>query len=252
MPIDRTRFEALLLELSTSLVGIDTSSIHQHIEHALERIVTFLDLDAAFLGELKEGHDGFFTTHSWQRPGVGAEVTELDAKDFSWLIGRVRAGETIQIARLGDFPADAAADRRAFASRGLRSAVVCPVRIGGAVSGVVAFDSIRREWSGSEEVARRLCLLGQTFASALHAGHTGAQLQYEKELAEAIIESLPGLFFVFGEDGRLMRWNRNHEVVIGYSAAELRGQPIKRSSSPSSRRTPSGRSSGPGTVSTHH
>jgi PAS domain S-box-containing protein len=37
------------------------------------------------------------------------------------------------------------------------------------------------------------------------------------------LESLPGLFFVYGSDGRLIRWNRNHSLLTGYSTEELEG-----------------------------
>ena len=42
----------------------------------------------------------------------------------------------------------------------------------------------------------------------------------EKELSEGIIDSLPGLFYMF-DDKHLLRWNVRFEEVSGYSAEEL-------------------------------
>jgi len=42
-----------------------------------------------------------------------------------------------------------------------------------------------------------------------------------REFAEIIIDSVPGLFYVFDAQGRFLRWNRNLEQVTGYSAAEI-------------------------------
>jgi len=50
-----------------------------------------------------------------------------------------------------------------------------------------------------------------------------AQLKRERDYAEAILNSLPGIFYQYGPDLRLKRWNRNHEVVTGYSSDELLG-----------------------------
>jgi len=36
------------------------------------------------------------------------------------------------------------------------------------------------------------------------------------ELMAAIFNSVPGLLYLYTEDGRLVRWNRQHEVMTGY------------------------------------
>jgi diguanylate cyclase (GGDEF)-like protein/PAS domain S-box-containing protein len=43
----------------------------------------------------------------------------------------------------------------------------------------------------------------------------------EKDFTAAMLDSLPGLFYVINEQGRFLRWNRNFEVVSGNSAAEM-------------------------------
>lgn len=48
------------------------------------------------------------------------------------------------------------------------------------------------------------------------------QLLKEKELSESIINSLPGIFYLFDKNGKYLRWNRNHEILSGYSAEEMR------------------------------
>ncbi len=41
------------------------------------------------------------------------------------------------------------------------------------------------------------------------------------DLSESIINSLPGVFYLYDETGKFMRWNRNFEAVTGYTAAEM-------------------------------
>lgn len=43
----------------------------------------------------------------------------------------------------------------------------------------------------------------------------------ERDYAEAILASIPGTFYHFDEQLRLLRWNRNLETISGYSADEL-------------------------------
>ena len=46
----------------------------------------------------------------------------------------------------------------------------------------------------------------------------------EDPFSESVIESLPGLFWVLDHEGRYVRWNRNLESALGYTADELAHQ----------------------------
>ncbi len=45
-------------------------------------------------------------------------------------------------------------------------------------------------------------------------------LQHEKEFSDEIIKSLPGIFYMYDEK-RLVRWNKEFEIVSGYTSDEL-------------------------------
>jgi len=49
------------------------------------------------------------------------------------------------------------------------------------------------------------------------------ELRIEKLFSESVINSMPAVFYVMSDRGELLRWNRNLEVVSGYSAEEFRG-----------------------------
>jgi len=43
----------------------------------------------------------------------------------------------------------------------------------------------------------------------------------ERDLSTAMLNSLPGVYYMYDEDGRFLRWNRRFEIVTEYSAAEI-------------------------------
>ncbi|MDD4858761.1 MAG: MASE3 domain-containing protein [Dehalococcoidales bacterium] len=47
-------------------------------------------------------------------------------------------------------------------------------------------------------------------------------LIHEKNLTDSTIDALPGVFYLFDDKERFLRWNKNFEVVTGYSAEEIR------------------------------
>ena len=47
------------------------------------------------------------------------------------------------------------------------------------------------------------------------------RVQREKRFSDTIIDTLPGIFYLFDEQGRFLRWNDNFERVSQYAAAEV-------------------------------
>lgn len=43
----------------------------------------------------------------------------------------------------------------------------------------------------------------------------------ERRFSDAMIESMPGVLYLYNEQGRFLRWNQNLESVSGYTAAEV-------------------------------
>ena len=49
------------------------------------------------------------------------------------------------------------------------------------------------------------------------------QIIKEKELSDSIINTLPGIFYIYDDQGKFYRWNQNMEIVSGYSTEEING-----------------------------
>lgn len=47
------------------------------------------------------------------------------------------------------------------------------------------------------------------------------EIKLEKQLSDSIINSLPGIFYLFNKEGEYLRWNKNFEKVTGYSSKEM-------------------------------
>lgn len=45
----------------------------------------------------------------------------------------------------------------------------------------------------------------------------------ERNFSEASLNSLPGIFYLYDEQGKFLRWNRNLERISGYTAEEIAG-----------------------------
>jgi len=48
------------------------------------------------------------------------------------------------------------------------------------------------------------------------------EAEAERQFSTAMVESMPGIFYFYDENFRFLRWNRNFEIVSGYTADEIR------------------------------
>ncbi len=44
---------------------------------------------------------------------------------------------------------------------------------------------------------------------------------HEQQLSDSIINSLPGIFYLYNREGKFIRWNHNFETVSGYSSKQI-------------------------------
>ena len=47
-------------------------------------------------------------------------------------------------------------------------------------------------------------------------------LASEKQFSDAIIDGIPGIFYVLDDQGNILRWNKNLEIITGYTDEEFR------------------------------
>ena len=107
---------------------------------------------------------------------------------------------------------------------GIASLLSAPVRAGTKAAGLVFVGHVGspRRWTADEESF--VGSIADIVALALEAQErrrVKEKLLKEKVFSDTTIDSLPGIFYLFTSEGRYLRWNRNFEKVLGYSAEEV-------------------------------
>ncbi|MBA3036323.1 MAG: PAS domain S-box protein [Desulfobacterium sp.] len=48
----------------------------------------------------------------------------------------------------------------------------------------------------------------------------------ERNFSNSVLDCLPGIFYLYDEDGNIIRWNKNHEDLTGFSAEEIKQKKV--------------------------
>ncbi len=111
--------------------------------------------------------------------------------------------------------------------RDFQAVAALPIRQGGEAQGVLTVFARERDCFQDKEVAL-LTQVVQDLAFALEnltreeaRRAAEASLRAERDFSDAVLNSLPGVFYVYDSDLQFLRWNRNFERVSGYSGEEI-------------------------------
>jgi PAS domain S-box-containing protein len=204
---ERLRFETLVSDLAAGFVEIRGSQVDQRITDGLRRVAEELALDRAALADFTP--DGWFRVrHFWRRPGAQPSPDAVDAERMRWIAGRLRAGEIVSVSRVDDLPEAAASDRGMLDELGIRSVVMVPVQLEGAVAGVLFCTMLRAERAWPQELVGRLRLLGETFAMVLMRRRAQTALEESERRFRLMADAAPVMIWTAGPDGGCVDFNR--------------------------------------------
>jgi FixJ family two-component response regulator/signal transduction histidine kinase len=176
--VDRLDFERVLADLLARLASVSGDGIVGEIERALLKLVDVLGYDRCTYSEF--GSDGALSVLCSAAVG-GLEPVPRGpfGASLPWFLRELRAGRVVALSAIpDDFPPEATAEAEHCRRIGLRSHLSLPLRIRGAVIGVLSFAGLRSARTWPEEVITRLTIIGEVFASAV----TRARVEEEAQL----------------------------------------------------------------------
>ncbi len=117
--------------------------------------------------------------------------------------------------------------RAEAARRRFRASAVFPIRENAVVSGVLSVYAEEpsffrdKETALLVEVANNLSFALDNLAREEARKKAEQTLRQERDFSDAVLNSLPGVLYLYDQKGKFIRWNANFERVTGYSAAEI-------------------------------
>jgi signal transduction histidine kinase len=165
---ERLRFETLLADLSATFVRLPPAQVDSQVEGALRRLVEFLEVGRGSLAEVLADRKQLVLTHSYHVPGVPLMPRTILEEQLPWYARTIFRGEVLRFSRLPDeLPPEAVHEREYCTRVGMKSHVMIPLKVMGAVVGAVGFASFRGTRAWPDDLVQRLRLVGEIFTNAL-------------------------------------------------------------------------------------
>ena len=216
-------FESLLGKLSAELVNISLESIDAAIESNLKKLVEFFDADRCHLGELLTDESKIDILYFYSRSGINIPQTTDVGKDYlSFVYEHIRENKLLAFAKSAELPKEANKDRNVIDNMGIKSLLVIPLKIDKKVRFALSLSAVVKHRKWNEETIRQTKIVANILANVLQRKSMLQQLISEKEWSEAVMEGMPQLTYIMNLEGRLIRWNKNYQDLVGYSAEELK------------------------------
>jgi signal transduction histidine kinase/ABC-type uncharacterized transport system substrate-binding protein len=176
-------FEKLLADISASLLGTLHRDINGAIPTALRTIAEFLGAERAVLWKLGSGRVQFEPTHMWIANGTVAPPTLVTGERHPWILARAKQGDIVNLANVDEMPPGSVSDRSSLRQVGIRSLLMVPLGLDGAIIGAISLATIKTVRVWPETLVPRLRLIGEVFASLL------ARQRAAEQVGEARLET---------------------------------------------------------------
>jgi PAS domain S-box-containing protein len=97
-------------------------------------------------------------------------------------------------------------------------------------SGIIQFETKNKKKNGViidvEVILAEMEIDGQFYFASFgrdisESKRAEEQIINEKKLSDSIINSLPGIFYLYDKNGKFLRWNKNFEIISKYNSTEV-------------------------------
>jgi len=220
---NKKSFESLLVELSAKLINPPLESIDLAIESSLNLLTEFFDADRCHLGEFSSNQSKIEVSYFYLRPGINIpQTTDIGENYLPFVYESIKKDRLIAISKPSELPDHAKQERAEFERLGIRSLLVLPLQIDYEVQFGLSLSTITKHIKWEKQSINQIMIVANILANTIQRKMALKQILDEKEWSEAVIQGMPQITYVFDLQGKLKRWNKDAEAILGYSAEEMK------------------------------
>ncbi|MDW7656638.1 MAG: PAS domain S-box protein [Bacillota bacterium] len=213
------RFEKLLADVSNIFASQPSEHFDQSINHALELIGEFFQVDRSYVFQFFDDGKQMSNTHEWCAEGIEAQMDKIQgvpADKFSWLIEQIRKKKSVYIPDVDSLPPEAEAEKKEFQSQDIRSLLSIPMTKNSTVFGFLGLDAVKDKKIWTENHIMLLTVVADLILNAYTRSLTEEKMRYQ-----SFHDSLTGLYNRIYLENEMKRLDTERQLPIGIIMADL-------------------------------
>ena len=228
--LERLEFEEVVSEFSTALINIKPDDIVNELEKWLEKFVGLIDADRGAVNEYSDDQQIIKNLIQYSVPEVNTHIPDLRKNPEGEIIELEKG-----IIRAEKIPEDLPQMfRGSFIEKSkAKSLIIVPLLTGNRIFGNLAFTNYRKERKWSDELIRRIKLIGEIVGNAILRLRSHEALVEEMGLRQRLEEKYTSIiktanvgFWISDMNAKILEVNDAYCKMSGYSRDELLGMTI--------------------------
>jgi PAS domain S-box-containing protein len=195
----RLDMEELIAGISTSFINLSHDEIDNEIDHVLQKIGEFADVDRSYVFLFYDNGYRMNNTHEWCAEGIEPQIQNLKrlyTDDFPWFMKKLKRFDVIHVPSVNELPSEGSAEKETFQMQSIKSLINVPMIYKSHLIGFLGFDSVRMEKIWPDEDIKLLRMVAEILVNALEHKRTEQELisrahlaELGKEIGEAVTKS---------------------------------------------------------------
>ncbi len=216
--LNETRLESLL-----RINQYPANNIDELLKFALAEAIDLTGSKVGYVFSYDKENDGFVLT-TWSKD-ITEQCSVANSEPLFQLENTGLWGEPIRQRRpiiINDFTAPNPLKRGLPDGHvPLHKFLTIPVIVEDDIVAVVGIANKEDDYNDSD--IRQMNLLMDSVWKVVQRKKAEEALERERNLVDAVFNSIPGLLYLYDSEHRLIRWNKRHETMTGYSPDEIAG-----------------------------
>ena len=184
----RRSFDRLIVPFSVRCMNAPLDHLDKEIEKGLKEINFYFNGDRILVWQFSDDGQQAHLTHFQSETGAELPVKSLLHETLPYIFDRIRGLENLCVSRLEDLPPSARIDIQYLERTGIRSFMVIPLLVGGALLGALSLACIRRERAWSNEDLFHFQRIGSVLAGALDRKRSQQVIEHRMQFETLITD----------------------------------------------------------------
>ncbi len=214
-------FEKMIADISNIFASLPSEQLDQSINHALEQIGEFFQIDRSYVFQFSDDGKQMSNTYEWCAEGIEVQVDRIQdvpVDMFPWWVEQIRKKKHVYVPDVDSLPPEAEAEKSEFKSQDIRSLLSIPMIKNGIVFGFLGLDAVKEKKVWTENQVMLLIVVAELISNAYTRS-----LAEEKVRYQSFHDGLTGLYNRVYLEKEMERLDTERQLPIGIIMADLNG-----------------------------